>query len=76
MELNRLRNNISDYRIYHNFLRDLQELSEEFTMGDTDEQGVNQIIKRYESLESKRTELIQQHHRIGQIKDEKIKHIQ
>mgnify|MGYP007060851606 FL=1 len=45
-------------------------------MGDTDEQGVNQIIKRYESLESKRTELIQQHHRIGQIKDEKIKHIQ
>jgi hypothetical protein len=76
IELNRLKSQINDYRIYHDFLRDLQELSEEFSIGDGDEQGVNQIIKRYESLENKRTELIQQHRKIEILKDEKIRHIQ
>lgn len=49
-ELNKLKAQISDYRIYQDFLRDLQQLSEEFSTGDGDEQGVGQIIKRYETL--------------------------
>lgn len=46
-QLETLRHNISDYKIYYHFLKDLQELSEEFSVVESDEQGVMQIISRY-----------------------------
>lgn len=46
-QLETLRGKISDYKVYYHFLKDLQELSEEFSVVESDEQGVMQIIYRY-----------------------------
>ncbi|MGC3984091.1 MAG: hypothetical protein QM777_04815 [Pseudorhodoferax sp.] len=63
-QLETLKHNMSDYKkIYYHFLKDLQELSEEFSVVESDEQGVMQIIYRYETLETKRAELVQEHRR-------------
>ena len=75
-KLAEIRAKIKKHHIYEDFLKEVKELSEDFNTGEFDEFSVMTILEHYQTMDKKKQELSEVHHKLETEKENKARMIQ